>query len=69
MAAYLRDEHVTFPAVMRADAGAWSQATGRGIPNLMIVDTQTGKVVSSCYRGDEYVGPAVPLSVLESLSR
>lgn len=69
MVAYLRDHHVQFPATMRAAAGAWAQSTGRGIPNLIIVDTQTGQVISSCFRGDDYVGPGVPLAVLEGLNR
>jgi thiol-disulfide isomerase/thioredoxin len=69
MLAYLREQHVQFPAVLRRFAGDWGRSTGNGIPNLMIIDTQTGRVVSSCFQGDEYVGPSVPLAALESLNR
>jgi thiol-disulfide isomerase/thioredoxin len=69
MLAYMRQHKMGFPAVMRGSAGPWGKATGRGIPNLIIIDTATGKVVSSSYDGDSFVGPDVPLQVLEKIAR
>lgn len=69
MLAYMRQHHMEFPAVMVASAGVWGKSTGNGIPNLMIIETSTGKVVSSSYSGDTYVGPGVPLDVLKNIAR
>ena len=67
MAAYMRQHAMEFPAVRRAGAGAWGAATGRGIPNLVIVDTGTGRVVASSYEGSAYVGCDKPLGVLRAI--
>jgi thiol-disulfide isomerase/thioredoxin len=69
MLAYMRQHSMEFPAVMLGSAGPWGKSTGSGIPNLMIIDTATGKVVSSSFEGDTYVGPAVPLDVLRNIAR
>lgn len=69
MLAYMREHKMEFPAVRRESAGPWGKATGNGIPNLVIIETATGKVVSSSYDGDTYVGPRVPLEVLEKIAR
>lgn len=68
MLAYMRQHAMEFPAVMRASADAWGISTGNGIPNLMVVDTATGKVVSSSFNGDTYVGPMVPLEALKKIA-
>jgi thiol-disulfide isomerase/thioredoxin len=67
MAAYMRQHKMEFPAVRRGDAGGWGSATGTGIPNLMIIDTATNKVVSSSFNGSEYQGCDVPLGVLKTI--
>ena len=69
MLAYMRQHKMEFPAVRRGAAGAWGASTGSGIPNLMIIDTATGKVVSSSFDGDRYVGPQVPLEFLRKIAR
>ena len=68
MLAYMRQHRMEFPAVMRGDAGGWGASTGRGIPNLIIIDTATGKVLSSSYDGSSYVGCDPPLQVLEAIA-
>jgi thiol-disulfide isomerase/thioredoxin len=67
MVAYMRQHRMEFPAVMRGDAGSWGAATGNGIPNLVIIDTSTGKVVSSSFDGSTYQGCDVPLNVLRTI--
>jgi len=67
MVAYMRQHNMEFPAINRSDAGAWGAATGPGIPNLVIIDTATGKVVSSSYSGSTYQGCEVPLAVLRTI--
>ncbi len=69
MLAYMRQHKMEFPAVMRGSAGPWGKPTGRGIPNLIIIDTATGKVVSSSYDGSTYGGPNAPLEVLKKIAR
>jgi thiol-disulfide isomerase/thioredoxin len=67
MVAYMRQHKMEFPGVSRSNAGAWGASTGDGIPNLVIIDTSTGKVVSSSFDGSEYVGCEKPLRVLLSI--
>lgn len=67
MIAYMRQHAMEFPAVRRGEAGGWGAATGRGIPNLIIIDTSTGRVVSSSYDGNTYQGCDRPLSVLRTI--
>ena len=67
MVAYMRQHRMEFPSVGRREAGAWSAATGNGIPNLIIIDTTTGKVVSSSFDGSTYVGCDIPLKVLRTI--
>lgn len=69
MLAYMRQHTMEFPSVMRGAAGAWGRSTGSGIPNLMVIDTATGKVLSSSFDGDRYVGPEVPLQFLKDIAR
>ena len=68
MLAYMRQHEMGFPAVRVGSAGRWGKSTGNGIPNLMIIDTATGKVVSSSFSGDTYVGPGVPLEALKRIA-
>src|ERR1700679_2479875 len=67
MIGYMRQHKMEFPAVRREEAGAWGASTGNGIPNLIIIDTATGKVVSSSFEGSEYVGCEKPLGVLATI--
>ena len=67
MIAYMRQHGMGFPAVMRGDAGSWGAATGNGIPNLVIIDTVTGKVVTSSFDGSTYQGCEIPLNVLRTI--
>jgi thiol-disulfide isomerase/thioredoxin len=67
MVAYMRQHRMEFPAVRRGDAGAWAASTGNGIPNLMVIDTSTGKVIKSSFDGSDYVGCEVPLRVLRTI--
>lgn len=67
MATYMRQHKMEFPAVIRGEAGGWGAATGNGIPNLIIIDTATNKVVSSSYNGSEYQGCDIPLGVLRTI--
>jgi thiol-disulfide isomerase/thioredoxin len=67
MVAYMRQHRMEFPAISRGEAGAWGASTGRGIPNLIIIDTSTGKVVSSSFDGSTYVGCDVPLKALRTI--
>lgn len=67
MVAYMRQHRMEFPAVRRAESGNWGASTGNGIPNLIIIDTATGKVVSSSFDGSSYVGCDSPLRVLRTI--
>ena len=67
MVAYMRQHRMEFPAVIRREAGAWGAATGDGIPNLIIIDTATGKVVASSFDGSKYQGCDKPLGVLRTI--
>jgi len=67
MVAYMRQHKMEFPAVSRSRAGAWGASTGSGIPNLIIIDTSSGKVVTSSFSGSTYVGCDKPLGVLRTI--
>jgi thiol-disulfide isomerase/thioredoxin len=67
MVAYMRQHKMEFPAIARGDAGKWGAATGNGIPNLIIIDTSTNKVVASSFEGSTYVGCEKPLGVLQTI--
>ena len=68
MQAYMRQHNMEFPAAMRGwDVDGWNITTGPGIPNLIIIETATGKIVSSSYNGGSYVGCDVPLGVLRNI--
>ncbi len=67
MDAYMRQHRMEFPALRRSEAGAWAKTTGAGIPNLIIIDTASGKVVTSSFAGSTYVGCDVPLKVLRTI--
>ena len=67
MVAYMRQHKMEFPAVRRGESGSWGASTGNGIPNLMIIDTATGKVLSSSFDGSTYVGCDPPLRVLRTI--
>ena len=65
MQAYMRQHKMEFPAMSRDEAGAWGKApSGTGIPNLVIIDTQTDQVVEESYKGGEYQGAEIPLELL-----
>lgn len=67
MVRYQRQHQMSFGSVQREHAGPWAASTGRGIPNLVVVDTHTGEVVASAYEGGRYVGPKAPLEALRKL--
>jgi thiol-disulfide isomerase/thioredoxin len=67
MLASMRQHRMDFPAVRRSEAGGWGKATGRGIPNLIIIDTSSGKAVTSSFKGSTYVGCDIPLAVLRTI--
>jgi thiol-disulfide isomerase/thioredoxin len=67
MIAYMRQHKMEFAGVRRADSGAWGASTGNGIPNLIIIETSSGKVISSSFDGSTYVGCDLPLKVLETI--
>jgi thiol-disulfide isomerase/thioredoxin len=67
MIVYMRQHKMEFAAVRRGDSGAWGASTGNGIPNLIIIDTSSGKVVSSSFDGSTYVGCELPLRVLGTI--
>jgi thiol-disulfide isomerase/thioredoxin len=67
MIAYMRQHSMEFSAVGKAEAGGWGASTGNGIPNLIIIDTATGRVVSSSFEGSSYVGCDKPLGVLRTI--
>ena len=64
MIGYMREHRMEFPALRRGEAGAWGKSTGSGIPNLIVIDTATGKVVASSYDGETYEGCEKPLRAL-----
>lgn len=66
---YMKEHVMEFPAIREGDAGKWAAATGDGIPNLIIIDTATGKVLDSSYSGSDYKGPNAPLDTLRGLIR
>ncbi len=68
MIAYMREHKMEFPAVSQGSAGKWGTSTGNGIPNLIIIETATGKVVSSSFSGSDYVGCYKPLDVLKTIA-
>ncbi|HXN45646.1 MAG TPA: thioredoxin-like domain-containing protein [Bryobacteraceae bacterium] len=67
MISYMRQHRMEFPALRRNDAGGWGAATGEGIPNLIIINTATGRVVTSSFDGSTYVGCDAPLAVLRTI--
>jgi thiol-disulfide isomerase/thioredoxin len=67
MVGYMRQHKMEFAAVRRGEAGGWGKATGDGIPNLIIIDTASGRVVSSSFDGSTYVGCDQPLGVLRTI--
>jgi thiol-disulfide isomerase/thioredoxin len=67
MVAYMRQHKMEFPATTVREAGRWGASTGNGIPNLVIIDTATGKVVSSSFEGSSYVGCDKPLGILRRI--
>ena len=67
MIGYMREHRMEFPALRRGEAGAWGAATGNGIPNLIVIDTATGRVVASSFEGSTYVGCDKPLGVLRRI--
>jgi len=67
MVAYMRQHRMEFPALRRDEAGGWGATTGDGIPNLVIIDTSTGRVVASSFDGSTYVGCDEPLKVLRKI--
>ncbi len=67
MIAYMHEHRMEFPALRQTEAGEWGKATGEGIPNLIIIDTSSGKIVTSSFNGSTYVGCDGPLRVLRTI--
>jgi thiol-disulfide isomerase/thioredoxin len=68
MEAYMREHQMEFPAIPHADAGGWGVSTGPGIPNLVIIETGSGRVIASSFEGSNYVGCDRPLEVLRRIA-
>lgn len=69
MAGYMRDNGMPWPAVeysKLASIAALQKYAGRGIPDLVIVDS-SGKVLADSYVKGSYVGPAKVLDDLNAI--
>jgi len=71
MVAYMRDYKMEFPALEhgrfdRLDKGFRAIKVGRGIPNLIVVDSN-GELLSTSYVDSNYRGPSVVLEELTAM--
>lgn len=69
MEAYMVEDKMPWPALDFSKKGKRSPIQGlggRGIPDLILIDAD-GKVLSTSYEGDDYVGPRKVLRDLEEL--
>ena len=69
MANYMKEDKMPWPALEYSKVSKRSPITGiggRGIPDLVVIDTD-GNVLSSSYEGETYLGPRKVLKDLENL--
>ncbi len=70
MLEYMKQDGMPWPALNFAKAdqrnSPLEKYAGRGIPCLVIIDTN-GKVISHSYKGEDYVGPSKVMKDLEGL--
>ena len=69
METYMREANMPWPAIDYQKVASKSgilKYGGRGIPCLVLVDS-TGNVISSSYRGSNYIGPKRVLADLDSI--
>jgi len=69
MQAYMQGDDMPWPAVPMAtlnETPALVGYAGGGIPHLVVLDRH-GRVLSSSYRGSQYLGPNHPLAALKKL--
>jgi len=71
MEEYARDKRMPWPQLKLSKAADFKKKfkhPGRGIPNLVLTDTE-GNLIKLSYEGDTYVGPSSVMAHLESLLR
>jgi thiol-disulfide isomerase/thioredoxin len=71
MADYMREENMPWPALKYDDReviAAIARLAGPGIPCLVLIDAE-GQVISHSFKGDEYLGPGVPLDAAWGILR
>ena len=65
----MREANMPWPAIdfqkIAGKAGSQKYAN-QGIPDLVLVDG-SGKILADSYQGDQYVGPAKVLQILDSI--
>ncbi len=68
MAGYMVEDGMPWPAVnfSKARSNIFSKYSGRGIPNLVILN-EYGVILSRSFDGENYLGPAKPLKDLDRL--
>lgn len=68
MQTYMEEDEMPWPAVKynKRTNSLVSKYKGNGIPCLVVTD-RYGRLLFHSYRGDEYLGPSVPLKQLSSL--
>ena len=69
MEEYAAEKKMTWPHLKLSKVAKFNEEfkhPGRGIPNLVLTDTQ-GKILKTSYEGDDYLGPAVVMNHLGTL--
>ncbi len=69
METYMREVQMPWPAIEYAKLESKAELkklTGDGIPSLVTIDAN-GKIVSSSYEGQQYVGPAKVVADLDAI--
>lgn len=69
MEGYAVEKKMTWPQLKLSKVERFKKEfkhPGRGIPNLVLTDTQ-GKIIKTSYEGENYLGPAVVMNHLGSL--
>ena len=69
MEQYAVEKNMTWPQIKLSKVDRFQKEVkhpGRGIPNLVLTDTE-GKLLKTSYEGDNYMGPAVVMNHLGSL--
>lgn len=65
MEKYMKTSGMPFPGVMARAAGGIAKTPSRkGIPNMVIFETATGKMLSEAFDDGRYYGPSRPLDFL-----